>query len=312
MRRELGWFLAGMMVTGPVAWAASAVLARVGGEVISAEELVERGRGMNPEAGALLSEGQKEALLDRMIAEELIYREALKQGYAEHPMVRRTMVDTLLKEKVYAEIAAQEISEAEQQSYYDAHRAEFTIPERREVRVLRVGTKKLANDLRRQIEKDPKQFGPLARQSSEDPSKKKGGDLGYLMAGQRSSLGPDLLAAAFALEPGKVSQVIETPEGGFVLLLVTDVRPPEERTLEESRAMVIRAIRAERRDAALAAYTEQLRKGTQVTEDPAALRALQVPGREAGQGRGGEREGDEGEGEGGGGEGEPIHLRGGK
>ena len=254
-----------------------------------------------------------------MIAEELIYREALKQGYAEHPMVRRTMVDTLLKEKVYAEIAAQEISEAEQQAYYDAHRAEFTIPERREVRVLRVGSKKLANELRRQIEKDAKQFGPLARQNSEDPSKKKGGDLGYLMAGQRSSLGPELLEAAFALAPGKVSQVIETPDGGFVLLLVTDVKPPEERTLEQSRAMVIRAIRGERRDAALAAYTEQLRKGTQVTEDAAALRALQVPGREVGQGRevgGGEGEGEgEGEGDGGGEEGRagaPIHLQGGK
>ena len=61
-------------------------------------------------------------------------------------------------------------------------------------------------------------FAELARTHSEDPgSAANGGDLGVVVRGQTV---PNFEAALFALEPGELSEVIETPFGVHVILMV--------------------------------------------------------------------------------------------
>jgi len=71
-------------------------------------------------------------------------------------------------------------------------------------------------------------FAKVARDLSEGPTAKEGGDMGYFKRGQ---LQPALDRAAFSLQPGQVSDLIRTSgeHGGWHLLLIEDRRklPPK-------------------------------------------------------------------------------------
>ena len=72
---------------------------------------------------------------------------------------------------------------------------------------------KLASQLAEQVKKGD-DFAELARKNSDGPSGPKGGLLGRFGRGQ---MVPPFEKAAFALKPGEVSGVVETPFGFHVI-----------------------------------------------------------------------------------------------
>ena len=89
--------------------------------------------------------------------------------------------------------------------------------------------RKKAAELLAQI-KGGADFGKLAKENSDDPgSAQKGGDLGFF---GRGTMAPPFEEAAFALEPGQVSDPIKTNFGYHIIKLV-EKRQTEDRTLRQ-------------------------------------------------------------------------------
>jgi foldase protein PrsA len=81
-------------------------------------------------------------------------------------------------------------------------------------------------------------FAKLASEFSEDPgSKSKGGDLDYFSRGQ---MVPEFEAAAFALKPGEVSQLVETQFGFHIIKLEEKRIAPLD---QSTRQQIIAALR---------------------------------------------------------------------
>ena len=79
-----------------------------------------------------------------------------------------------------------------------------------------VNTEQEAKNLLNQIQSG-KRFDDLAKQHSQCPSGRQGGDLGFFGRGQ---MVPEFENAAFSMEPGQVSQPIKT-QFGYHLIMVT-------------------------------------------------------------------------------------------
>lgn len=116
--------------------------------------------------------------------------------------------------------------EGELEKYYRRHLDRFDIPEQVRAAHILIRVASDAGDMMRQQKrqlaekvlseaKSGKDFAQLARQYSEDPgSATKGGDLGFFPRG--AMVGP-FEEAAFALKPGEISGIVETPFGLHII-----------------------------------------------------------------------------------------------
>jgi peptidyl-prolyl cis-trans isomerase D len=155
-----------------------------------------------------------------------------------------------------ADLASQvEVKDGEVAEYYELHKEErFTEPEQVRARHILVkvadrasaqakaAARKKAEDLLAQV-KAGGDFAALATKHSEDPgSAVKGGDLGLFPRGR---MAPAFEAAAFGLEPGGLSDVVETPFG-FHFIKVEERRPGGVKPLEAVREEIVATLKKER------------------------------------------------------------------
>jgi peptidyl-prolyl cis-trans isomerase D len=98
-----------------------------------------------------------------------------------------------------------------------------------------------AEKLLAQVRKNPAQFAELAKKNSQDPgSAAKGGDLGFFPRGAMTGPFED---AVFAMKPGEISNLVESPFGFHIIRLAAvkgqgfeDVRKKVESDLKRQRA----------------------------------------------------------------------------
>jgi parvulin-like peptidyl-prolyl isomerase len=104
-------------------------------------------------------------------------------------------------------------------------------------------------------------FAALAREFSDDyATKKAGGDTGLF---QRGEMVPAFEAVAFALQPGEISDPVETVFGVHILRL-EERREPHLLPLDEIREKLRDHIREEKMEAAVKREIERLREAGEV------------------------------------------------
>ena len=201
-----------------------------------------------------------------------------EQGYREH-------VERMLAAKKYLDdirLGVAEVGDEELEQYYRDNEYRLTFPEQVRVRHILLTWKPMGTtDDRAAIRKQMipileraragEDFAELAREFSDDyATKHNGGDTGLF---KRGEMAPTFEAVAFALQPGEISQPVETSFGVHILRLV-ERREPYLLPLDEIREQLRDHVLGERMEAAVEQETERLRQQGEVE----ILIALERPG----------------------------------
>lgn len=196
------------------------------------------------ESELLYQESQKEgikideAAIDEQLAavkkrfpDEAEFQEALNEQNVFEADIRSDFrrgkaVEQLIDEKVVSKIS---VSDEETMGYYDQNLNLFKQPEQVQASHILIKADPDADEsqkaqareelegIRRKLQ-EGEDFAALAKEFSQGPSSTKGGDLGYFGRGQMVK---PFEEAAFALEPGEVSDIVQT-RFGYHLIKVTD------------------------------------------------------------------------------------------
>lgn len=132
--------------------------------------------------------------------------------------------------------------------------------------------REMLTDLKKQIE-DGADFAELAKKYSDDPgSAAQGGDLGWFGRGQ---MVPEFEEAAFSLQPGQVSDIIET-QFGLHILKVEDKKLELPEDFEENKEQYRKQKLEERRNQAWQRYIQQLRESAKIEIVDPELKAYKL------------------------------------
>jgi len=189
-------------------------------------------------------------------------------AYREHAK-RELIKGRVLRIKVGSTVRVtdREIDEAFQREYHGGDKKEeihlwhivFRIPQQVSLDLIK-GVIEKAKTIRESIVSGRKTFEEAAAEFSEDGTGQRGGDVGYF---GRGTLQASLEHAAFALDDGELSPVVQS-SAGFHILRVTDRRLVDLDDPEEARARVRYELTEEAFQTALRSYIEELRAASRV------------------------------------------------
>jgi peptidyl-prolyl cis-trans isomerase C len=241
-----------LTVSAPLAiYAADPVLAVIGKQQIKESDLDALLEGVPPQFRSQWDTPQgRQRLLNQLIDTKLVAREAFRQGLEKKPEVIvkiQNMTDRILVTEYIKVVQANiVIEEPELKAYYDGHKAEFSQPPQVRARHILLKTEADANAVLAEI-KAGGDFATLAKAKSTGPSKDKGGDLGWFGRGRMVKSFED---AAFALEKGQVSGVVQT-KFGYHIIKVEDKREAVDKPFNQVKEQVRSAVLKEKTQAAL-------------------------------------------------------------
>ena len=257
------------------------VIAEVNGFLITVDEFQRAAQRMRAPGGATDGAFKRE-VLEEVVNEFLLYEQALKQDLDEDPKIRKMMVNTLLKQDVYATVRSDEFTEGELRAYFEAHEEEFVVPEKVQIKRLEIRTENYGNrnaaqlfagELRRQVVEDLSRFKELAQTYSSCPYARRGGDLGFVGRKGKPGVDQGVIDLAFTLATGEVGPVVENDEG-FYFLYIPNRRERVERTFEQMRGSVLRKVKSNRYNDLYDDYMAGLREGATIRVDEGALGAI--------------------------------------
>jgi peptidyl-prolyl cis-trans isomerase C len=194
--------------------------------------------------------------------------ELQKIGVDEKGLLESTRRDLAIAYLVNTQIAPQiKVSEEEIKKFYDENLDKFRQEEQVRASHILIGVDSKASPeekraAREKVEKLHKElvngadFAKLAGDNSTCPSSKQGGDLGYFGKGK---MVPQFEQAAFALQPGGLSDVVET-RFGYHIIKLADRKKAEKIPLSAARDRIESYLRLQKTNAAIEAFVGEARK----------------------------------------------------
>jgi peptidyl-prolyl cis-trans isomerase SurA len=163
------------------------------------------------------------------------------------------------------------ISPYKVETYYLAHQDDYKVEDEIKLRMIVLNktsdgdtnTLALAREILSQV-KEGASFPEMASVYSQGSQQKQGGDWGWV---ERSVLRKELADVAFALKPGQVSDVVETPgtsetPGAYYIMLAEQTRPAHVRPLSEIRDDIEKNLRTQEQARVQKQWIDSLKKKT--------------------------------------------------
>jgi len=243
----------------------------------------------------------KRKILDDLIDRKLLLQEAQKQGIQVEPEelaqeIRKfksnyteISFQKMLKERDFTpeewadlkrenlmitkyleSLSPAEATAADVDAYYQAHSADFQVPESVHVRQIVTDTKEKAETILKRLQ-NGENFAKLAQDLSLSPDRNDGGDLGFI---QRGSF-PREFEVCFSMKPGEISPIIPSLYG-FHIFKILEKAPPHALELEEVREKIELTLQQDRRQVFVKEHLKTVREQAKIEINEKILERVQI------------------------------------
>ena len=241
--------------------------------LIDTQLLLDKGKDLgitaDTEVIKKLDEMRKQMNLETM---EDLEKAAVAQGISFEDFKQNLRNQIITQQVISREVGSRIVlDKADEQKFYDEHKAELMQPEEIRLSEILVSTQKKdgsaptdaelaaakakADDLLSQIRQGAS-FEEVAKKNSDDPTAAQGGDLGYF---ERGKMSKELEDKTFAMKAGEVSDVIRSKQG-FIILKVSEHTAGGVPPLKEVEPRIQEAIYMQKMQPVLRAYLLKLRE----------------------------------------------------
>jgi len=210
------------------------VVANVNGQPIHLSDLNEAAQGLPPNVRGMPPQTLYPMLLDQLIDGRALVAEAHKSGLDKDPAVQRQVSaaeDRALQTAVLNKAIGPAVTDQALRARYDKDVAGKAGEEEVHAKHILVDNEAEAKKITAQL-KGGGDFAALAKQYSKDPGGAQGGDLGFF---KKDDMVPEFATAAFALQPGQMSQEPVHSQFGWHVILVVERRRAEAPSFEQAR-----------------------------------------------------------------------------
>jgi peptidyl-prolyl cis-trans isomerase C len=203
--------------------AGNPVLARVGDQEIRLSDLRSAAATLPPNLRSMPEQVLYPMLLDRMIDQDALVAEAHRIGLDKEPEVQRQVQmaeDSALQRALLMKEVQPQITDQAVRARYEKDMANKPGEEEVHAKHILVDSEAQAKDIIAQLQKGA-DFDALAKQFSKDKGAGGGDDLGFF---KKRDMVPEFAAAAFALQPGQITQTPVHTQFGWHVIEVTERR----------------------------------------------------------------------------------------
>ena len=249
--------------------------------LIDTQLLLDKGKDLgitaDTEVIKKLDEMRKQMNLETM---EDLEKAAVAQGISFEDFKQNLRNQIITQQVISREVGSRIVlDKADEQKFYDEHKAELTQPEEIRLSEILISTQKKdgpaptdaelaaakakADDLLAQI-RNGASYEEIAKKNSDGPTAAQGGDLGYF---ERGKLAKELEDKTFAMKAGEVTDVIRAKQG-FIILKVSEHTDAGVPSLKEVEPRIQEAIYMQKMQPVLRAYLLKLREDAYIDIKP--------------------------------------------
>src|SRR5712675_2565670 len=215
---------------------ANPVLAKVNGAEIRASDVAIAEEELGPSLAQMDPATKKDNVLSFLIDMKIVSKEAEDKKIADRDDFKTRLAfarNRLLMDNLLAVEGKAANNEENMKKVYEEAAKQISGEQEVHARHILVETEDQAKKIEGELKKGA-DFAELAKKESKDPGASDGGDLGFFTKDQ---MVPEFSAAAFALEPGKISDPVKS-QFGWHIIKVEEKRSRKAPEFEQVKAQI--------------------------------------------------------------------------